>query len=390
MLDKPSPIVCSFCGKKKSSNTLLIEGVNGAICFDCLEICNTKAKATETHRKLNLNLLKPHEIKEKLDEYVIGQDEAKKILSVAVYNHYKRITASEDLGIQKSNVLLVGPTGSGKTYLMENLAKILNIPFVIVDATTLTEAGYIGEDVDVALVKLLAKTDNDVALAEKGIVYIDEIDKISSKTFGDRNTKDISGSGVQEALLKMIEGTEVNLTHKLGKKIVMNTKDILFVGGGAFVGLEEIARKRANVNKSIGFNAVFASNEEEVEITSDDFIKFGFIPEFIGRFPVITKLNPLTKEDLKDILVKPKNSLVKQYKALFSLDGIEVDFENQALDYVAEEALRKKLGARGLKSIIEKSLYELMFELPKDKNIKNYTITKEFLEKKENKKAALA
>jgi ATP-dependent Clp protease ATP-binding subunit ClpX len=386
---KAMPKCCSFCGITEEES-LLIEGVKACICKDCASLSvEAFAEMEDVQLLQNHTFLKPHEIKAELDKYIIGQEEAKKILSVAVYNHYKRIHSKSKVEIQKSNVLLIGPTGSGKTYLMQTLSKILNVPLAIVDATSLTEAGYVGEDVESILEKLLQKADGDIKKAERGIVYIDEIDKIASKTTeGRKDTRDISGQGVQEALLKMIEGSEVAIdignSHWKKQKVIINTKNILFVCGGAFVGIQDIAKKRLDPNKkSIGFTVPSDSdvqkNQTDYEITHEDVIEFGFIPEFVGRLPVIAVLNPLTKKELADILVKPKNSIIKQYQALFRMDGVRLKFHQNAIDFIVEEAMKKKIGARGLKSVIEKRMYDIMFELPKQKDIKTFTITKEIL-----------
>lgn len=374
---------CSFCGQPLKEK-YFIEGINGQICIDCLEICNEKIGeifADKISDKINLK--KPYEIKKELDKYVIGQEETKKILSVAVYNHYKRINYKGKVEIQKSNIFLIGPTGSGKTYLMQTLAKILDVPLVIVDATSFTEAGYVGEDVDNILVALLQKTGQDVKKAEKGIVFIDEIDKIAKSN--DTRGRDIGGEGVQRALLKMIEGSEISVAINNGlfekNKVTINTKDILFVFGGAFVGLDKIRNDRLNKNNvNMGFiknNLENSFNYQSDEIIQEDLIKFGFIEEFVGRVPIITELKKLTKEDLVNILIKPKNAILKQYIELFEMDGIKIKFDYDTIEYIAEMALRKNMGARGLKAIIEKHMLELMYSLPKQKK-KEFVITKGF------------
>ncbi|NLZ80275.1 MAG: ATP-dependent Clp protease ATP-binding subunit ClpX [Clostridiales bacterium] len=385
-------LVCSFCGKSESPNRKIIPGAKANICSQCFKILkeDTEEIVAQIINGENMEgIMKPHEIKEKMDEYIVGQEEAKRILSVAVYNHYKRINAKSKVDIQKTNIMLIGPTGSGKTYIMQTLAKILNLPIVIVDATSFTEAGYVGDDVESILKKLYLKAGKNLELAEKGIVYIDEIDKIVAKEDSHRAV-DIKGSGVQQALLKIIESSEVSFPLKDDtmydkKEIVMNTKNILFVAGGAFVGLNEIIKKRINKNKrSIGFGMDVRNEESNNNINSDqilqeDIINYGFIPEFIGRIPVIVRINKLSKEELKDILTKPKDALLKQYKELFKIDGIKMEFGNDAIEYIVNEAEKKNLGARGLKGIIEKQMYNLMFELPKYKKIKKFTVTEQIL-----------
>jgi len=381
---------CSLCGTS-DKETKLIEGVDGFICYNCAESSVEAFQDMDIENKLTgINFLRPHEIKAELDKYLIGQDEAKKIFSVAVYNHYKRINSQSKVSIQKSNILLTGPTGSGKTYMMQTLADILNVPIYIADATSLTQSGYVGNDVETILENLLLRANGDIERAEKGIIYIDEIDKITSKNSnGQRNSLDVGGEGVQQSLLKIIEDSEVHL--KVGKnvyekrKVVMQTKNILFVCGGAFVGLEDIIKKRINNkdNITIGFATNVIKTDESIsvtnEITEQDIINYGLIPELVGRIPVITTLNPLTRQDLADILVKPKNSIIKQYQALLKMDGVKVTFDASAIDYIAEEAIRKNTGARGLKSVIEKRMYDLMFDLPQNNDITDYIVTKETL-----------
>lgn len=382
---------CSFCGKTEEDGVNIIEGAEGNICTECIVVCNDTISELEEIRDMsNCKFLKPHEIKAELDKYVIGQDEAKKILSVAVYNHYKRINIKTKVEIQKTNILLCGPTGSGKSYVMENLARILDVPFVIADATSLTEAGYVGEDVESILERLIKKANNDVAKAEKGIVYIDEIDKLAIKK--EDKSKDPSGEGVQQALLKMIEGSEVFVGVNDGliknKKVSINTKNILFVCGGAFVGMEDIIKKRCSSNgeKVIGFgtspNISSVDTNKNNEIIHQDVVSFGLLPEFVGRLPVIATLTALSKEELTNILIKPKNAIVKQYQALLRADGVNLSFEQDAIDFIVEEASKRNTGARGLKGVIEKRMYDLMFEIPKQNVIKDYKITKEFLSKK--------
>ncbi|WPS85492.1 ATP-dependent Clp protease ATP-binding subunit ClpX (plasmid) [Brevibacillus halotolerans] len=376
---------CSFCGKEETSQLPMIEGANALICKECAEICVEELQ--EPQYIPSKNRLKPHEIKKELDRYVVGQDEAKKILSVAAYNHYKRINSKSKIEIQKSNILIVGPTGSGKTYLIETLSKILNVPLIIVDATSLTQAGYVGDDVESILEKLVIKAEGDIRKAERGIIYIDEIDKIASfEVDGRKRTKDIAGQGVQENLLKTIEGNEIHLQmdnySMMKKRVVLNTNNILFIFGGSFVGLQDIMKKRKGVTKTLGFTATTVSKNvesQDKEIMQQDLIEFGFIPEFVGRIPLTTSLKPLEKKDLMNILVKPKNAVIKQYQALFKMDGVKLDFAESAIEYIADEALQKNVGARGLKGIIEKKMYELMFYIPQQDKIETFTITKDML-----------
>lgn len=380
---------CSFCGQEENEHSPMIAGINAFICHRCAktasELLEEKVEDQEVPSEMFF-VKKPHEIKKELDKYVVGQEEAKKLLSVAVYNHYKRIFSPSNVDIQKSNILMIGPSGSGKTYLVQTLAKILDVPLVIADATSLTEAGYVGEDVESIIEKLLIKANGDVERAEKGIVYIDEIDKIAAyDSDSEVRVKDVGGRGVQEALLKIIEDDEVFVN--LGKsvfhrnKVSVKTRNILFIGGGAFVGLDKIIQKRTSKgSRHIGFiPSPISSNSKEKDILHEDLINFGLIPELVGRMPVIVSLHSLTKEDLSRILTKPQNAILKQYQSLFRMDGVKLKFQKDAIDYIAEEALKKNIGARGLRAILEKKMYQLMFELPQYSNIKDLTITKEML-----------
>lgn len=382
---------CSFCGREESHNVQLVEGADGNICRECAEVVIEEFLPLRVKGKKSA-FMKPHEIKEELDKHVIGQEAAKKMIAVNVYNHYKRLSATSHIDIQKSNMLLVGPSGSGKTFLIQKLAEILDIPLVIADATQYTIAGYVGKDVESIIEQLLARAKGDVEKAEKGIVYIDEVDKLSSEGAGDKaGMKEVGGRGVQEALLKLIEDQDVDVStieNGIRKTKTVSTKNILFVFGGAFVGLDKIIKKRTNQNqKRIGF-AQQGTNEPTQKkpqnktstITSEDLITYGIIPELVGRIPAVATLNPLTEQDLINILTKPKHAVIKQYQALLKMDGVNLKFHKDALTYIARQTMERKTGARGLKGVIESKMYDLMYHVPKRDDLTTITITKEMLE----------